>query len=64
MADDDGVVVVERERAGDVREAARQRLEREAEVRARLSAGELGVDFYGFRERLEDLGVRWIDAPE
>ena len=36
----------------------------EAEVRARLAAGELGVDFYGFRERLEDLGVRWIDASQ
>jgi 4-hydroxy-4-methyl-2-oxoglutarate aldolase len=64
VADDDGVAVVERERAGDVRDAAGQRIVREAEVRARLSAGELGVDFYGFRERLEDLGVRWIDAPE
>ncbi|MET0565284.1 MAG: 4-carboxy-4-hydroxy-2-oxoadipate aldolase/oxaloacetate decarboxylase [Acidimicrobiia bacterium] len=64
VADDDGVVVVERERAGEVCDAARQRLKREAEVRARLSAGELGVDLYGFRERLEDLGVRWIDAPD
>jgi 4-hydroxy-4-methyl-2-oxoglutarate aldolase len=64
VADDDGVVVVERERAAEVLEAARKRLERETEVRARLSAGELGVDFYGFRERLEGLGVRWIDTPE
>lgn len=61
VADDDGVAVVERERAVAVVEAARRRLEREAEVRARLAAGELGLDFYGFRERLEDMGVRWID---
>jgi 4-hydroxy-4-methyl-2-oxoglutarate aldolase len=44
-----------------VLEAARRRLQREEEVRARLAAGELGVDLYGFRERLEELGVRWID---
>jgi 4-hydroxy-4-methyl-2-oxoglutarate aldolase len=64
VADDDGVVVVERERAAQVLEAARERLKRETEVRARLAAGELGIDFYGFRERLEAMGVRWIDIPE
>jgi 4-hydroxy-4-methyl-2-oxoglutarate aldolase len=63
VADDDGVAIVERERAVEVLEAARQRLEREEEARRRLAAGELGVDFYGFRERLEDMGVRWIDQP-
>jgi 4-hydroxy-4-methyl-2-oxoglutarate aldolase len=64
VADDDGVVVVERERAVEVLEAARRRLEREEEVRARLAAGELGVDLYGFRERLEEMGVRWIESIE
>jgi 4-hydroxy-4-methyl-2-oxoglutarate aldolase len=64
VADDDGVVVVERQRAIEVLEAARIRLEREEEVRARLAAGELGVDFYGFRERLEEMGVRWIETSE
>jgi 4-hydroxy-4-methyl-2-oxoglutarate aldolase len=64
VADDDGVVVVERELAAQVLEAARERLKRETEVRARLADGELGVDFYGFRERLEAMGVRWIDTPE
>jgi 4-hydroxy-4-methyl-2-oxoglutarate aldolase len=64
VADDDGVVIVERERAGEVLEAARKRLEREKEVRARLAAGELGVDFYGFREQLERSGVRWVDTLE
>jgi 4-hydroxy-4-methyl-2-oxoglutarate aldolase len=63
VADDDGVVIVERSRATDVLEAAGQRLDREKEVRRRLTAGELGVDFYGFRERLEGLGVRWSDGP-
>jgi 4-hydroxy-4-methyl-2-oxoglutarate aldolase len=61
VADDDGVAIVERGRAVEILEAARLRLEREEEARRRLAAGELGVDFYGFRERLEDMGVRWID---
>lgn len=64
VADDDGVVVVERERAAVVAEAARERLLREEETRARLSAGELGLDLYGFRQRLQDLGVRWVDTGE
>ncbi|HEX6147031.1 MAG TPA: 4-carboxy-4-hydroxy-2-oxoadipate aldolase/oxaloacetate decarboxylase [Acidimicrobiia bacterium] len=64
VADDDGVTVVGRERAVEVLAAARQRLEREEKVRARLTAGELGVDIYGFRERLEGMGVRWIDHLE
>jgi 4-hydroxy-4-methyl-2-oxoglutarate aldolase len=64
VADDDGVVVVERERAAQVLQAALERLGRETEVRARLAAGELGVDFYGFREKLEAMGVRWLDTLE
>ncbi|HZD24588.1 MAG TPA: 4-carboxy-4-hydroxy-2-oxoadipate aldolase/oxaloacetate decarboxylase [Acidimicrobiia bacterium] len=61
VADDDGVVVIERDRAGDVLESSRERLAREETVRKRLRNGELGVDFYGFRERLERLGVRWVE---
>lgn len=64
VADDDGVVVVERERAGEVLEEARRRLAREEETRARLAAGELGIDLYGFRPRLQDRGVRRPDASE
>lgn len=62
VADDDGVAVVERQRAADVLEAARQRLEKEEQTRARLAAGELGLDLYGFRRRLNDLGVLWVDG--
>jgi 4-hydroxy-4-methyl-2-oxoglutarate aldolase len=64
VADDDGVVIVERERVTDVLEAVRARLAREEETRARLASGELGLDLYGFREKLEQMGVRWVDAPE
>jgi 4-hydroxy-4-methyl-2-oxoglutarate aldolase len=64
VADDDGVAIVERERAAEVLDAARLRLEREEEVRARLAAGELGIDLYGLRQRLEDMGVGWLDHQE
>ncbi|HKZ20066.1 MAG TPA: 4-carboxy-4-hydroxy-2-oxoadipate aldolase/oxaloacetate decarboxylase [Acidimicrobiia bacterium] len=64
VADDDGVAIVERERAREVLAAARQRLEKEEETRRRLASGELGLDIYGFRQRLEDLGSRWLESPE
>lgn len=64
VADDDGVVVIPRSDAFAVLEAARARLENEDTVRQRLEEGELGLDFYGLRERLEGLGVRWVDRQE
>jgi 4-hydroxy-4-methyl-2-oxoglutarate aldolase len=64
VADDDGVAIVGREQVDAVLAAVRARLVREDETRARLASGELGVDLYGFRQKLEDMGVRWIDTPE
>ena len=64
IADDDGVVVVPKARAPEVSEAAIERLAREVETRRRLQAGELGLDFYRLRERLQNLGVRWVDSPD
>ena len=60
-ADDDGVVVVEREDASWALEQSQARLDKEAKMRATLEAGELGVDVYGLRQRLIDLGVEYID---
>lgn len=64
VADDDGVMVVPRSRAPEVLDAARARLAKEDQTRKRLEAGELGVDFYGLRNKLEELGTRWVDSPE
>jgi 4-hydroxy-4-methyl-2-oxoglutarate aldolase len=64
VADDDGVVVVPRETARDVLAAADERLAKEVESRKRLEAGELGLDFYGLRDKLQGLGLRWVDTPE
>jgi 4-hydroxy-4-methyl-2-oxoglutarate aldolase len=61
VADDDGVVVIPRERAAAVLEAGRRREAAEAQKLARLAAGELGVDMYGLRPLLSDLGVVYLD---
>ena len=62
IADDDGVVVVPRERAGEVALASAARESREAVNRERLARGELGLDIYDMREKLTQLGLRYIDT--
>lgn len=61
VADADGVVVVPREKAAAVAAAGRDRIDKEAKTRERLRNGELGVDFYGLREKLKQLGVNYVD---
>jgi 4-hydroxy-4-methyl-2-oxoglutarate aldolase len=58
--DDDGVVVVPREEAGWALERSRERAEKEDGTRARLVAGELGVDIYGLRAALQAHGVEYV----
>ena len=64
VADADGVVVVPRADAANVAKASQDRIAKEEKSRARLKAGELGLDFYGLRTKLTELGVRWIDSAE
>ncbi|MDH3754524.1 MAG: 4-carboxy-4-hydroxy-2-oxoadipate aldolase/oxaloacetate decarboxylase [Acidimicrobiia bacterium] len=61
-ADDDGVVVVARGEAAWALERSNERLANEETSRARLQAGELGVDFYGLRQKILDLGVEYVDS--
>jgi 4-hydroxy-4-methyl-2-oxoglutarate aldolase len=60
-ADDDGVVVVPREEAAAAVELARARVVKEDATRERLAAGELGMDIYGLRAKLEALGVAYVE---
>jgi 4-hydroxy-4-methyl-2-oxoglutarate aldolase len=61
VGDADGVVVVPRDSAAAVGAAADQRLAKEERARARLKAGELGLDIYGLRDVLAQRGVLWRD---
>jgi len=61
VADVDGVVVVQREAAAEVARLGRERVAKEEKTRERLRSGELGLDFYGLRAKLTELGVRYVN---
>ncbi len=63
-ADDDGVVVVPRAEAADAVGWAQERVAKETATRARLAAGELGLDIYGLRATLDSLGVVYVDRAD
>jgi len=65
VGDMDGVVVVPRQAAADIARLGTERVAKEQKTRERLRSGELGLDFYGFRTRLQELGVQYVDEePE
>ncbi|MER6674037.1 4-carboxy-4-hydroxy-2-oxoadipate aldolase/oxaloacetate decarboxylase [Streptomyces sp. NPDC000983] len=64
LADDDGVVVVPRERARETAELSEAREAKEAAARAAFLDGELGLDRYGLREKLKALGVEYRTYEE
>ena len=63
-ADDDGVVVVPRSEAAWALQMCEQRLANEEKTRARLAAGELGLDIYDMRPKLAGLGVIYVDTVD
>ncbi len=61
IADDDGVVVVPAAHAQAAADASAKRESNEAEKRAKLAAGVLGLDMYNMRPKLEQAGLKYID---
>jgi len=59
VADDDGAVCVARAEADWALAQSAARTANEADKRARLAAGELGLDMYNLRAKLDELGVTY-----
>lgn len=64
VADVDGVVVVPRAHAAEIARLGTERVAKEEKSREKLRNGELGLDFYGLRQKLHDLGAQWVDEPK
>jgi 4-hydroxy-4-methyl-2-oxoglutarate aldolase len=64
IGDDDGVVVVPAALAAQVADAAQSREDKESATRARLKAGELGLDIYAMRDKLKAAGLVYYDDPD
>ncbi len=64
VADVDGVVVVPRTASAEVARLASDRFAKESKTRERLKNGDLGLDFYGLRAKLAELGVVYEDGSE
>lgn len=64
VGDLDGVVVVSRAAAAEVARLGAERVAKEQTSRERYRRGELSLDFSGYRARLTELGVRYVDEGE
>jgi 4-hydroxy-4-methyl-2-oxoglutarate aldolase len=53
---------VPRSSADAARDAAQAREDNEASKRERLAGGELGLDMYNMRPRLEEAGLVYLDS--
>jgi 4-hydroxy-4-methyl-2-oxoglutarate aldolase len=64
LGDDDGVMVVPRADVPRALTASQARIDKEAAARAAFQQGELGLDRYGMRERLPELGIEYLSYQQ
>lgn len=64
LADDDGAMVVPRTDIGRATDLAAQRVAKEEASREAFRNGDLGLDRYGLRAKLAELGVEYVPAQE
>ncbi|WKA48033.1 4-carboxy-4-hydroxy-2-oxoadipate aldolase/oxaloacetate decarboxylase [Geobacillus zalihae] len=64
MADDDGVVVIRKDEAASSLEAAKKRVDKEAETKQKIEKGELSLDFYHLRATLQRENVVYYENEE
>jgi len=64
VADDDGICIIPRLKAGEVLAAAQKRESFEGEKRAKFEAGVLGLDMYKMRLGLEAAGFNYVETLE
>lgn len=64
LADDDGVVVVNKNDLATSLQAAKQRVIKEEGTKEKIARGELSIDFYNLRPVLEKEGVVYYDSEE
>lgn len=64
LADDDGVMVVPRHDVDRALERSQARIDKEEASRQAFRNGELGLDRYGLRAKLAELGVEYVSAEE
>lgn len=64
VADDDGVVIIPKNRAVETAQKAQKRHDDEDGKRKQLAAGALGLDMYKMREPLQKAGLVYVDNPD
>jgi 4-hydroxy-4-methyl-2-oxoglutarate aldolase len=60
LGDDDGVTVVPRADVPRALSASQARIDKEEAARAAFAHGELGLDRYGLRARLDEFGIEYV----
>jgi len=55
---------VPRAAAAEVARLGTERVAKEQKSRERLRTGELGLDIYGWRAKLAELGVQYVDEEQ